>query len=94
MFIDTSALYAYLVGDDEQHGRVARATRGLLDGRRPLLTTSYVVLETTALLQPRIGLAAVRDFAEHVLPVLSVAWVSEALHRRGSTASSARTVGS
>ena len=62
---------------------MVRSVRVLLDGRRPLLTTSYVVVETVALLQRRIGLAAARDLAEHVLPLLSVEWVSEPLHRRG-----------
>ena len=28
-------------------------------------------------------MAATRDLAEHVLPLLSVEWVSEALHRKG-----------
>jgi predicted nucleic acid-binding protein len=60
-----------------------RAVRALLDGRRPLLTTSYVVVETVALLQRRIGLAPARDLGEHVLPLLSIEWVSEALHRKG-----------
>ena len=39
-------------------------------------------METTALLQHRIGLAPVRDLMEHVLAVASVEYVSEALHRR------------
>jgi predicted nucleic acid-binding protein len=42
-----------------------------------------VLVETAALLQHRFGLAAVRDLTEHVVPVLSLEWVSEALHRRG-----------
>ena len=81
--VDTSALYAYFLGDDEDHDKVMRAIRGLLDGCRPLVTAAYVVVETVALLQRRIGLAATRDLAEHVLPLLSVEWVSETLHRKG-----------
>ena len=33
---------------------------------------------------PAAGLPPVRDFVEHLVPVLSVEWVSEALHRRGT----------
>jgi uncharacterized protein len=42
-----------------------------------------VIVETVALLQHRIGVPPVRDFVEHVLPILSVEWVSDALHHRG-----------
>jgi hypothetical protein len=37
---------------------VVRIVRAMLDRRRPLVTTSYVVVETVALLQRRIGLGA------------------------------------
>jgi predicted nucleic acid-binding protein len=71
------------VRTEERHADVVRAFRSVLGEGRSLWTTSYVVVETTALLQHRIGLAPVRDFIEHVLPVASVEYVSEALHRRG-----------
>ena len=48
-----------------------------------LVTTSYVLVETTALLQHRIGLAAVRDLDQHVVPLLAVRWVDANLHRKG-----------
>jgi predicted nucleic acid-binding protein len=82
VFLDTSGLYALLVRTEERHTDVVRTFRSVLDDGRTLWTTSYVVVETTALLQHRIGLAPVRDFIEHVLPVMSVEYVSDALHRR------------
>jgi len=48
-----------------------------------LHATWYVVLETVALLQHRIGLAPVLDFDERILPLLSVHWVNLALHNQG-----------
>jgi predicted nucleic acid-binding protein len=42
-----------------------------------------VLEETIALLQRRIGLAAVRDLSELIVPVLSIEWVSLSLHQRG-----------
>jgi predicted nucleic acid-binding protein len=82
-FLDTSASYALLVSTEERHADVVGAFRSLLAGGRALWTTSYVVVETVALLQHRLGLSPVHDFIENIVPVLSVEWVSEALHRRG-----------
>lgn len=47
-----------------------------------MVTTNYVLIETAALLQHRIGLAPVRDLEEHILPVVNVHWVSNDVHRR------------
>jgi predicted nucleic acid-binding protein len=51
---------------------------------RPLWTTSFVVVETMALLQHRIGLAAAHDFDEEVLPIVRTRWVDEPLYRLGT----------
>lgn len=83
-FLDTSGLYALLVRTEERHAEITRAFRSVLDSGRTLWTTSYVIVETVALLQHRLGLAPVRDLAEHIVPVLSIEWVSEALHRKAS----------
>ena len=82
VFADTSALYALLVRTEEGHTEVAAAFTRLLQGRRALVTSNYVLLETTALLQRRIGLPAVRDFDERIAPLLTLRWVTEPLHRR------------
>lgn len=82
-FADTSGLYPLLVENEEDHDRCAEAFRSLLEAGRPIWTSSYVVVETMALLQSRIGLEAVRDFEEHIFPLLSIEWVSPTLHRRG-----------
>jgi predicted nucleic acid-binding protein len=82
VFADTSALYALLVRTEEGHAEVAAAFSRLLRGRRSLVTSNYVVLETAALLQRRIGLPAVRDFDERIAPLLTLRWITEPLHRR------------
>jgi predicted nucleic acid-binding protein len=82
-FVDTSALYAVLVGTEDGHEAAVAALERLLKARRPLLTTNYVLLETAALLQRRFGLPAVRDLDTRLAPLLQVRWVDEALHRRG-----------
>jgi predicted nucleic acid-binding protein len=83
VFVDTSAFYALLVRTDDAHEGVRAAFERLLAQRRSLRTTSFVIVETMALLQHRVGLAAAKDFDEDVLPAVRVAWVDEHLYRRG-----------
>lgn len=82
VFADTSALYAFLVRTETSHDAVARSVATVVGDGRTLRTTSYVLVETTALLQHRIGLAAVRDLQAKVVPLLSIAWVGPELHDR------------
>jgi predicted nucleic acid-binding protein len=84
VFVDTSALYALLVGTEAEHPAVTRSFRELLEEQAQMLTSSYVVVEASALLQHRFGLAPVRDLVEHILPVLDVQWISEGLHRKAT----------
>jgi predicted nucleic acid-binding protein len=71
---------------DENHARAARAFCELLAAKQDLVTTSYVLVETIALLQHRFGLAAVRSFQDDVAPVLGVVWVDAELQAEGTAA--------
>ncbi|MEX1258955.1 MAG: PIN domain-containing protein [Gemmatimonadota bacterium] len=82
VFVDTSALYALFDRDDRRHGEAAEVWSHLVAHYRPLITSNYVLVETTALLQRRIGLPAVHDLEDHILPFLTVRWITEPLHRR------------
>lgn len=86
VFVDTSALLAVLHSGDENHARASRSFRALVESGEELVTTSYVLVETLALLQHRFGLAAVRGFQDAVAPVLGVAWVDSELHAEGAAA--------
>jgi len=83
-FIDTSAFYAWLVRSEASHRRVSTVCQELLGEGRALWTTSFVVVETMALLQHRVGLDAARGFDEDVLPAIHVHWVDAALYRKGT----------
>jgi predicted nucleic acid-binding protein len=85
-FVDTSAFLAVLDADDAQHTRASRVWSGLVGGEADLLTTSYVLVETFALAQARLGLGAARLLNDDVVPILRVTWVDEALHRAAMTA--------
>lgn len=81
VFVDTSALYAVLDRDDDNHAAAAERWTELVSAGAVLLTTNYVVIETAALVQHRLGMKAVSLLFMDVAPVLSVQWVNEADHR-------------
>jgi predicted nucleic acid-binding protein len=80
VFADTSALYAVLDADDANHPAAAAQWRRLLQGHLPLSTTSYVLVETAALVQHRLGLEALSVLDQDIVPILHVEWVGQALH--------------
>jgi predicted nucleic acid-binding protein len=70
-----------LDADDLLHAAGARAWLRLLEERGGLHSTSYVLVETMALLQRRIGAEGPRTFVAEILPVVQVVWVDEGIHR-------------
>ena len=80
LFIDTSALYVLLDGDEPRHADVVAAWRIVTDNGRILFTSNYVLVETFALVQRRLGLDAVHALAEVFVPLLQSVWVDEELH--------------
>ena len=47
-----------------------------------LLSSLYILLETTALLQRRVGMAAVLDFQNKIMSLLDVVWVDTDWHEK------------
>jgi len=84
VFADTSAFYALMVRTETAHEPVRAVFARLVSAGRPIWTTSFVIVETMALLQHRIGLSAARDFDEAILPVVRAHWVDEPLYRLGT----------
>jgi uncharacterized protein len=82
-FIDTSAFYALLDRDDENHARAKRAWATILSGENTLVTSNYVLVESFALLQARLGIEAVRAFQEDILPLINIEFVVSEIHRSG-----------
>jgi len=86
VFVDTSALYALLDRDDVHHQEAAHTFAHLLRRRVRLHTHAYVVVESLALAQRRLGMEAARVLVHDLLGVVRVAPVDEALHRAALTA--------
>lgn len=83
VFVDTSAIFGVLVPTDRAHRR-ARHVFGRLQAREAtLIATSYVLVETYALLARRTGRDSVVRFREDFAPLLEVVWIDERLHEAG-----------
>lgn len=80
VFVDTSAFYALLDREDANHNRAKAAWSELLRSGETLTTSNYVLVETSALVQRRLGLAALRAFSEDIVPVLTKHWIGEKTH--------------
>jgi predicted nucleic acid-binding protein len=83
VFADTSGLLALLNPKDENHARADRAFASLRARQAALVSTSFVLVETYALIGRRLGLDAVRRFRADFAPLINVVWVDEALHEAG-----------
>ena len=80
LFADTSAFYALLDADDRHHRAAAAVFSRLPPDNTLILTSSYVILETVALLQNRLVLAAVTKWKTDFQGILEIVWVDRQLH--------------
>lgn len=80
VLVDTSALYAALDADDQHHPSVRAAFGELATAGDDLVTHNYILLETVALAQRRLGLGAVAMLLDDLLPVMEVLWIDRATH--------------
>lgn len=83
VFGDTSAFLALLNAADENHDRADRAFATLRTRKAPVVSTSYVLVETYALIGRRLGADAVSSFRADFAPLIDVVWVDETLHNAG-----------
>ena len=86
VYVDTSAFLAVLDADDENHETAKKIWTDLLESREGIVCNSYVLVETYALMQHRLGMAAVKAFHEDVFPVLRLEWIDESLHQQAANA--------
>jgi len=80
IYVDTSAFYAFVSRDDRDHARVAAAFRSCLEADAILAASSYVVAETMGLVQYRLGVGVVAQFADEMLPLVQIEWMGAGEH--------------
>ena len=80
IFVDTSAIYAFMDTSDTCHAKSKKQFESLFSSGTSLLTTNYVVLESSALVQKRLGGKALRALFEDMIPMFEVRWVNMETH--------------
>ncbi|MEN6372449.1 MAG: PIN domain-containing protein [Armatimonadota bacterium] len=86
VYIDTSAFLAVLDEDDQNHHDAGQVWTDMVNNKESLVTSTYVIVETTALLRKRFGIPAVRRFQMDVMSVVAIEWVDEITHNAGISA--------
>ena len=86
VFVDTSALLAVLDADELRHSEAAAIWQRLLAEDVSLLSSNYVLVETFALVQRRLGMEAVRTVERDMAPLFHLHWLDGELHRTAVTA--------
>ena len=80
-FVDTSALLAILDRRDPRNLEAVALWNQLLDSGEELFTTNYVIVETAALLQNRLGFEAARGLLNDAMAVSAARWIDGGLHQ-------------
>ncbi len=83
VFVDTSAILALFNPLDESHAGAREVFEKLRSRQARLVTSSFVLVETYALLARHLGLEAVAAFRQEFAPLIEVVWVGSALHESG-----------
>jgi predicted nucleic acid-binding protein len=85
IFLDTSAIYAWADAADRNHRTAVRRLGAILESGEELLTHNYVLVESMALLQARLGLTAATKLAHDSMGFV-IEWVDDELHASGVSA--------
>lgn len=83
--IDTSAFYALVSLEDRFHSQAHTVLRLLIADERPLVTTSYVLVETQALIMRRFGFRTVSEWMSSVLSLVEFVWINHESHHEAWT---------
>jgi len=75
IYVDTSALLAILDEDDAYHQRAQQYWQKLFEEDELLQTNNYVLVESNAIIQNRVGLWAIRKLVDELLPVIEIDWL-------------------
>ena len=83
IFLDTSGIFALADSRDPNHAQAVRIFNAAADDGETFLLHNYVLIESAALIQRRLGIGAALTFlteAEH----FQIHWVNHAEHKQAS----------
>ena len=80
IFVDTSAFLALVHLDDPNHEQALQTWKKLIEDEQQLISNNYVLVESIALIQRRLGLRAVSILHNDILPFVEIDWLDEELH--------------
>jgi len=81
ILIDTSAVLAMLSLQDGSHLIAKQAWHDLIQKSVLLYTNNYLLVEAYALVQNRLGMSAIRDLQEKIIPWLHKEWINTRQHQ-------------
>ncbi len=79
IFLDTSAIYAMADREDPRHEEAKERFQAVLDSAEQILTHNYVLVESIALIQRRLGVEAAVKLARDSR-AFEIEWINEATH--------------
>ena len=80
IYIDTSAFLALVNLDDPNHNQAMQTWENLIENEEKLICNNYVLVESIALIQRRVGLGAVSILHNDILPLIEVDWLDKDVH--------------
>ncbi len=82
IFLDTSGIFALADSDDAMHHDANRMIAVAKDAGEQIMTHSYVLVESAALLQNRLGLKIALTFLEEAQQ-FHIVWITAETHAEG-----------
>lgn len=80
IYVDTSAFLALVHSDDPNYEQAMQTWKKLIEDEQRLVSNNYVLVESIALIQRRVGLRAVSILHNDILPFVEIDWLDEELH--------------
>jgi predicted nucleic acid-binding protein len=85
-FLDTSAILALFDADDPRHPEVDSVWKEIILSEEPLVSSNYILVETLALVQRRLGMDAVQAVQRDIVPLLEIEWLTDDIHQAAMAA--------
>ena len=80
IFVDTSAILALVSTADRFHEKADEVYRDMLHHGDQIITNSYVLVESSALIHRRLGFAPLQQFIHSIQGVWETIWIDRRTH--------------